>query len=166
MVGESSKLRNLRMGIPVHKNVTLGSGDRSVMVAVVALSIDAMQQIDEQVEIYHQSNPSKVNDDVRSQYYNRLLAYNCMRDPSDPTLSTKMAESADEIAEVLDLEDVSRIANAYGELMLNKAPKLEIITEEQLELVKKHLEVTQLSDLSTVLLVHLANCHQAIVSEI
>ena len=67
--------------------------------------------------------------------------------------------------ECMDLEDINRVVNAYGELMMNKAPKLELLTQAQLETVKKHLEVTPLSDLSTVLLVHLANCHQTIVSE-
>lgn len=165
MVGDS-KLRNLRSGIPAHQNVTLGGGNSTVDVAVVALSVDIMQSLDEQVEEYCQKNTGKTNDDVRSQYYNRLLTYYCMRDPSDPTLSTKMADSPDEVAEILDLEDISRVCNAYGELMINKAPKLEILTEEQLSLIKKHLEVTSLSDLSTVLLVHLMSCHQAIVSEI
>lgn len=166
MVGDFNKLRKLRLGIPEHQNVTLGNGDNAVTVAVVALSADIMQQLDEQVEGYCQKNADKVNDDVRTQYYNRLLTYYCMRDPEDPTLQTMMAESADEVAEIMDIEDISRICNAYGDLMMNKAPKIEIISEEQLELIKKHLEVTPLSDLSTVLLVHLGSCHQAIISEI
>lgn len=165
MVGEN-KLKNLRMGIPMHQNVTLGEGDRSVQVAVVSLSVDTMQMLDEQVEEYCSKNPDKTNDIVRSQYYNKLLAYYCMRDASDPTYQTMLAESVEEVGAIMDLEDISRICNAYGELMMNKAPKIELLTQEQLELIKKHLEVTQLSDLSTVLLVHLGNCHQAIVSEL
>ena len=89
-----------------------------------------------------------------------------MRDPSDPTLSTKIASSPAEVGECLDNEDISRICGAYGELIINKAPKLETLTQEELDIIKKHLEVTPLSDLSTVLLVHLKNCHQTIVSEI
>ena len=86
-----------------------------------------------------------------------------MRDPDD--ISERISSSVQEVMECMDLEDINRIVKAYGELMMNKAPKLELLTQDQLEVVKKHLEVTPLSDLSTVSLVHLANFHQTIVSE-
>jgi hypothetical protein len=76
-----------------------------------------------------------------------------------------MTDSPEEVAAMMDLEDISRVVNAYQELILNKAPKLEMITQNQLDEIKNYLEVTPLSDLSTVLLVHLANCHRTIVSE-
>ena len=164
MVGDN-KLWKLRSGIPVHKNVTLGNGDSSVEVAVVSLPADTMQMIDETVEEYVNKNKERINDAVRAQLYNIHLVYHCMRDPYSDRLSEKMASSPDEVSKIMDLEDISRITNAYQELILNKAPKLELLTEEQLDEIKKHLEITPLSDLSTVLLVHLANCHRTIVSE-
>ena len=165
MVGNKSKLWQLRAGIPIHKNVTLGNGDSTVEVTVVSLPADTMQMIDETVEVYCKKNKEKVNDTVRTQFYNINLVYHCMRDPNSDRFSVKMTESPEEVASIMDLEDISRVVNAYQELILNKAPKLEFITEEQLNDIKKHLEVTPLSDLSTVLLVHLANCHRTIVSE-
>lgn len=165
MVGNKSKLWQLRAGIPVHKNVTLGNGDSTVEVTVVSLPADVMQTIDETVESYCKRNKEKVNDTVRSQFYNINLAHHCMRDPNSERYAVKMTESPEEVASIMDLEDISRVVNAYNELILNKAPKLEFITQEQLDEIKKHLEVTPLSDLSTVLLVHLANCHRTIVSE-
>lgn len=165
MVGGKNKLWQLRAGIPIHKNVTLGNGDSTVEVTVVSLSADIMQTIDETVELYCKKNKDKVNDIVRTQFYNINLVHHCMRDPNSDRFSVKMTESPEEVAAIMDLEDISRITNAYQELILNKAPKLEFITQEQLDEIKKHLEVTPLSDLSTVLLVHLANCHRTIVSE-
>lgn len=165
MVGGKSKLWQLRAGIPAHKNVILGNGDTTVEVTVVALSADTMQMIDETVEVYCKRNKEKVNDTVRAQYYNIHLVHHCMRDPNSDRFSQKMTDSPEEVANMMDLEDISRIINAYQELILNKAPRLEMVTQEQLDDIKKHLEVTPLSDLSTVLLVHLANCHRTIVSE-
>ena len=166
MVGDNkSKLWKLRYGVPEHKNVTLGNGDNTVDVTVVSLSADVMQMIDEVVEEYCNKNKERVNDVVRSQFYNINLVHHCMRDPNSDRFSEKMTESPEEVAQIMDLEDISRIVNAYQELIMNKAPKLEFITQEQLDEIKKHLEVTPLSDLSTVLLVHLANCHRTIVSE-
>ena len=165
MVGDNKFLRQLRQGIPPHKNVLLGNGKNSLMVAVVSLSADEMQRLDELTEEYAQQNPSKVNGSVRSQYYNKLLAMYCMRNPSDPKLEARITEDIEEVGIFMDIEDIARVCNAYGELMINKAPKLEALTQDQYDVIKKHLEVTPLSDLSTVLLVHLANCHQTIVSE-
>lgn len=164
MVG-GSKLWKLRSGVPVHKNVTLGNGDSTVEVTVVSLTADTMQMIDETVEEYCKKNKDKVNDAVRAQFYNINLVHQCMRDPNSDRFSVKMTDSPEEVANMMDLEDISRVVNAYQELILNKAPRLEMITQEQLDEIKKHLEVTPLSDLSTVLLVHLANCHRTIVSE-
>jgi hypothetical protein len=124
-----------------------------------------MQRIDEMTEEYSQSNATKMNDSVRAQYYNKLLVFSCMRDPSDKMLQTKMADSVEEIGGILDMEDIARVCNAYGELMINKAPKLEVLTQDQYDTIKNFLGKTQLSDISTVLLVHLINCHQTIVSE-
>ena len=160
----SSKIRQLRTGTPIHKKITLGSGDSSVDLAVVILNADVSQEIEESVQEYASENIDKVNDAVKNQYYNVLLAYHCLRDPDD--LSQRVVESPKELQEILDLEDISRIVNAYGELMMNKAPKLELLSQDQIDVIKKHLEVTPLKDLSTVLLVHLVSCHQTIVSEI
>ena len=165
MVGGKSKLWQLRAGIPVHKNVTLGNGDSTVQVTVVSLPADTMKMIDETVESYCKKNQDKVNDAVRVQIYNINLVHHCMRDPNSDRFSDKMTDSPEEVAEMMDLEDISRIVNAYQELILNKAPRLEMITQTQLDEIKNFLEVTPLSDLSTVLLVHLANCHRTIVSE-
>ena len=165
MVGGKSKLWQLRAGVPAHKNVVLGNGDSTVEVTVVSLPADTMQAIDETVESYCKKNSDKINDIVRTQFYNINLVHHCMRDPHSDRYSEKMTDSPDEVASIMDLEDISRVINAYQELILNKAPRLEMITQEQLDEIKKFLEVTTLSDLSTVLLVHLANCHRTIVSE-
>lgn len=165
MVGGKSKLWQLRAGIPVHKNVTLGNGDSTVQVTVVSLPADTMKMIDETVESYCKKNQDKINDAVRAQVYNINLVHHCMRDPNSDRFSDKMTDSPEEVAEMMDLEDISRVVNAYQELILNKAPRLEMITQTQLDEIKNFLEVTPLSDLSTVLLVHLANFHRTMVSE-
>ena len=162
MIGEKKSLKDLRRGIPPHKRVHIGGVD-GYDVMVVVLSADKCLEIEEQTQDYCSSRGSKANENVKNQFYNALLVANCMRDPDD--LTVPIASSLNEVMECMDLEDINRVVNAYGELMMNKAPKLELLTQEQLETVKKHLEVTPLSDLSTVLLVHLANCHQTIVSE-
>lgn len=97
--------------------------------------------------------------------YNKLLAYYCMRDPDDPTMNTKLADSVEEVGEFLDLEDISRVVNAYSELIMNKAPKIELMSQEEFDELKKYLDVTPLSDLSTVSLVHLGNFRRSVVSE-
>lgn len=162
MIGEKKSLKDLRRGIPPHKRVHIGGAD-GYDVMVVILSADKCLEIEEQTQDYCSSRGSKANENVKNQFYNALLVANCMRDPDD--LTVPIASSLNEVMECMDLEDINRVVNAYGELMMNKAPKLELLTQTQLETVKKHLEVTPLSDLSTVLLVHLANCHQTIVSE-
>ena len=60
---------------------------------------------------------------------------------------------------------VLQLFEKYNELLVNKAPKLEVLTEEELDSLKKYLEVTPLKDISTVSLVHLKYCHQTLVSE-
>ena len=162
MIGEKKSLKDLRRGIPPHKRVHIGGAD-GYDVMVVVLSADKCLEIEEQTQDYCSSRGSKANENVKNQFYNALLVANCMRDPDD--LTVPIASSLNEVMECMDLEDINRVVNAYGELMMNKAPKLELLTQAQLDTVKKHLEVTPLSDLSTVLLVHLANCHQTIVSE-
>lgn len=155
-------LHALRKGTPPHKRVHIGGAD-GYDVAVVILSADKCLELEESVQEYCSSREKRVNEKVRAQFYNALLVKECMRDPDD--LSKQIADSVAEVMECMDLEDINRVVNAYGQLMMNKAPKLELITQEQLDSLKKYLEVTPLSDLSTVLLVHLANCHQTIVSE-
>lgn len=155
-------LKDLRIGTPPHKNIRIG-GNGGYDVAIVILDADKCLEIEEQTQEYCSSKQNKVNEIVKTQFYNSLLCLNCMRDPAD--LNSHIADSLDEIMKYMDLEDINRVINAYSELMMNKAPKLEFVSEEQLEVIKKHLEVTPLSDLSTVLLIHLANCHQTIVSE-
>lgn len=162
MIGEKKSLKDLRRGIPPHKRVHIGGAD-GYDVMVVVLSADKCLEIEEQTQDYCSSRGSKANENVKNQFYNALLVANCMRDPDD--LTVPIASSLNEVMECMDLEDINRVVNAYGELMMNKAPKLELLTQAQLDTIKKHLEVTPLSDLSTVLLVHLANCHQTIVSE-
>ena len=162
MIGEKKSLKDLRRGIPPHKRVHIGGAD-GYDVMVVVLSADKCLEIEEQTQDYCSSRGSQANENVKNQFYNALLVANCMRDPDD--LTVPIASSLNEVMECMDLEDINRVVNAYGELMMNKAPKLELLTQAQLDTVKKHLEVTPLSDLSTVLLVHLANCHQTIVSE-
>ena len=162
MIGEKKSLKDLRRGIPPHKRVHIGGAD-GYDVMVVVLSADKCLEIEEQTQDYCSSRGSKANENVKNQFYNALLVANCMRDPDD--LTVPIASSLNEVMECMDLEDINRVVNAYGELMMNKAPKMELLTQAQLDTVKKHLEVTPLSDLTTVLLVHLANCHQTIVSE-
>lgn len=154
----ASKLSQLRNGIPPHKYIDI----RGMRIAVVLIPSDILRQCEELTEEYGNNNKTKVNERVKSQYFDELLAYNCMRDPDD--LNKKIAESVEEVREILDIEDIGRVTSAYGELLMNKAPKIELLNEEQLDEIKKHLEVTPLKDLSTVSVVHLANFHQVIVS--
>lgn len=65
---------------------------------------------------------------------------------------------------MLDDEDIQRVCEKYNELIVNKAPKLEVITEEELDEIKKYLEVTPLSDINTVSLVHLKYFLQTVTS--
>lgn len=161
-MSSAKSLRDLRRGIPPHKRVHIG-GTEGYDVTVVILSADKCLELEELTNEYCNTREKRVNDTVRNQFYNALLVNECMRDPDD--ISERISSSVQEVMECMDLEDINRIVKAYGELMMNKAPKLELLTQDQLEVVKKHLEVTPLSDLSTVSLVHLANFHQTIVSE-
>ena len=161
-MSDAKSLRDLRRGVPPHKRVHIGGTD-GYDVTVVVLSADKCLELEELTNEYCNTREKRVNDNVRNQFYNALLVNECMRDPDD--LSAKISSSVQEVMECMDLEDINRVVKAYGELMMNKAPKLELITQDQLEVVKKHLEETPLSDLSTVSLVHLANFHQTIVSE-
>lgn len=162
MIGERKTLTDLRKGVPPHKRVHIGGTD-GYDVMVVVLSADKSLELEELTQEYCSSRGDKANENVKSQFYNALLVANCMRDVDD--LTVHMASSVNEVLKCMDLEDINRVVNTYSELMMNKAPKLELLTQSQLDVVKKHLEVTPLSDISTVLLVHLANCHQTIVSE-
>lgn len=164
MLGDISKLKRLRTGEPMHSIVTIGNGDNSVPVAIVLLNVDTSLKIEEMTEEYCQINKNKVNSNVRTQYYNRLLVYECMRDPSN--LSIKMTENPAEVAELLDPEDIQRICKAYNELMVDKSPKLELLTDEELDKLKKYLEVTSLKDLSTMSQIHLKSFHLTIPSKI
>lgn len=155
----ASKLSNLRQGIPPHKNITI----RGIKVEIVVVSADATKQCEELAEQYYNNNKDKVNERVKAQYFDTLLAYQCMRDPDDPTFNTKIADSFDEVSQTLDVDDINKVMSAYSELLMNKT-KLELMTEDEYTELKKFLEVTQLSDLNTVSLVHLTNFRQAILS--
>lgn len=163
--GRQSKLAILRRGVPMHKRVTLGSGDNAIDVVVVLLSSDDMLDIEGATEEYCKSIGDKNNRIVRNNYYNRLLCALAMRDPDDTTFNTLMVEDADEVGEFMDVEDIDRVCAAYKELLQNKAPKMELLNEEELEEIKNFLGVTPLKDLSTTLRVYLRYCHQTIVSE-
>lgn len=171
MAGDVSYLKRMRSGQPPHGIVTLGNEGDSFDVAVVLLSNDTMLTISEEVEDrYHEvadgdrmvKNPLD-NEKNRARYYNRLLCYHCMRIPTN--LNEKVASSPDEIGQLLDDEDIKRVCEQYNNLIVNKAPKLEVLTEEELTELKKYLEVTPLKDISTVSLVHLRYFHQTLVSE-
>lgn len=153
-----SKLSLLRSGTPTHTLVTL-NGDLSV--AVVAVPIDEIVQCEISTDAYIKAlgEVAKDNAYIKEHAYNCQLIYRILRDPQN--LSMKMADSAEEIMKNLDAEDITRILDTYTKMMINKAPKLEFINEEQLDEIKKHLEVTPLSDLNSVSLVHLMNFHQA-----
>lgn len=171
MAGDISYLKRMRIGQPPHGIVTLGNGSDSFEIAVVLLSNDIMLSINEAVEDrYHEvaegdkmvKNPLDTQK-TRAMYYNRLLCYHCMRVPTD--LNQKVASSVDEVGQLLDDEDIKRVCEQYNILIINKAPKLEVLTEEELDSLKKYLEVTPLKDISTVSLVHLKYFHQTLVSE-
>lgn len=166
MAGDLSYLKRMRTGQPPHGIITLGNKGDSFKVAVVLLSNDEMLSINEAVEDRYpdmddKASPTKHK--IRASFYNRLLCYYCTRVPDD--LSTKIASDPDEIGKILDDEDIKRICEQYNNLLVNKAPKLEVLTEEELDELKKYLEVTPLKDISTVSLVHLKYCHQTLVSE-
>lgn len=157
------KLSQLRTGRPVYKTITLSNGTDSFKVAVVLLPSDTVQQCEEETERYVNEHKGSANDNVRNQYFDKLLCYHCLRNPEN--LDEKLADDVDEIGEQLDVEDISRITGAYRELMVNKAPKIELLTNEDLEEIKNYLSETQLKDLNTVSLVHLTNFHQTMGSQ-
>lgn len=164
MSSGASKLRELRRGIPPHKRIHIGGeGEDGFDAMVVILSADKCLEIEEQTQSYCKSKESSSNENVKTQFYNALLVSNCLRDVND--LNSCLASDVADVLANMDLEDINRVVNAYGELMMNKAPKLELLTEEQFEDLKKVLEVTPLSGLSTVSLVHLANFHRTLLSE-
>lgn len=157
----ASKLSQLRQGVPPNKTIEI----RGMKVAVIVVSSDITRQCEELTEEYSNNNKDKCNERVKGQYFDTLLSYHCMRDCEDPTLQAKIADSAEEVAQLLDIDDINKVTTAYGELLMNKS-KLELMSEEDYEDIKKFLEVTPLNDLDTVSLVHLTNFHQTIVSEI
>lgn len=155
----SDKLYKMRSGTPQHKSIKLRGED----FAIVLLGSDIIRSIEEQTEEYYNRNKDRVNDAVRAQYYNALLVFNCLRDPNN--LSERVADKVSDIESALDSVDMTEVVDAYRELIINKSPRIDLLTQDELDEVKKHLEVTALSDLSTVLCVHLKNCHLTIVSE-
>ena len=163
MAGDIVKIRDLRKGNPSHKIIALGNGDSMIKVAVVLLSSDIMLDINEKVEERYQENPQKMNKTTRNQYYNMLLCFNCMRSTDD--ISIQLFDTEKEVGEFLNLEDIKRVCEAYNELIINNAPKLETMKEEDYDEVKKFLGETKLKDLSMVSLVHLMYFHQTIHSE-
>lgn len=161
----TSKLAALRRGVPLHKRITLGVGSNTLDVVVVLLSSDDMLDIEQATEEYCRTIGEKKNNRiVRNNYYNRMLAAIAMRDPSDPTFQTLMVSDPDEVGEYLDIEDIDRITTAYKELLSDKVPKMDLLSEDQLEEIKNFLRVTPWKDLSTTLRLHLKSCHQTIVS--
>jgi hypothetical protein len=154
----ASKLSQLRMGKPASKIIDI----RGMRMAVVILPIDTMRDIEYKVEKYALDNDGAVSEIMKNQYFDTLLAFNCLRNPEN--LDEYMAETEIELGGILDSEDINKIATAYGEIMVTKAPKLELLSEDQFEDIKKFLEVTPLNDIGTVSLVHLTNFHQTIVS--
>lgn len=161
----TSKLAALRKGVPLHKRITLGVEPYILDVVVVLLSSDDMLDIEQETEEYCRSiGEKRVNKIVRNNYYNRMIAACAMRDPSDPSLQTLMVDDPDEVGEYLDIEDIDRVVAAYKELLSDKVPKMELLTDDQLEEIKNYLRVTPSKDLSTTLRLHLKSCHQTIVS--
>lgn len=167
-----SYLRRMRTGQHPHVIVTLGNEGDGFNVAVVLLSSDDMLDINEQVDKRYAPKYDKEGKAIpnpvgtqnnRSRFYNRLLCYHAMRLPED--LEIRVADSPDEVGELLDDEDIKRVCEKYNELLVNKAPKLEVIKKEELEELKKYLEVTPLNAINTVSLVHLKYCHQTLTSE-
>lgn len=170
--GTLSRIRNMRMGRHSCMNVTLGSGDDSVMVAVVLLPSDIMLDINEAVEERYAPTilndgtvvkNNKQNDITRSQYYNQLLCFHCMREIDNT--DEKIFSSVDEVGSILTLEDIKRVCEAYNSIIINNSNKLETLKQEDFEELKKHLEVTSLKDLSIVSQVHLMYFLQTIRSE-
>ena len=172
MNGDVSYLKKMRTGQPPYGMVILGNGDDSFEVAVVLLSNDDMLSINEEVESrYHETTDGeniikdvRDNPKNRAMYYNRLLCFHCMRVPNN--LSVKVASSPDEVGQLLDDEDIKRVCEKYNELIVNKAPKLEVLKQEELDELKKYLEVTPLKDINTVSLIHLKYFHQTLVSDL
>lgn len=153
-------LRDLRKGIPPHMTLHIGDYESGFDVAVSVISAEKCLEIEELTQEYCSGKENRTNKNVQDQFYNALLCMHCMRDVND--LTQPVAESVQEVLQYLDLEDINRVVNAYSELMVNKAPKLELMTDVELTEIKKYLEVTPLSGLSTVSLVHLANFRQTI----
>lgn len=168
------KLRELRTGKQQYKVINLGDVKEKLDIAVVLLSADVMLSINEKVEErYHiintdkkednTSDDAKLNSITRNQYYNILLCLNCVREADD--INAHVFSTEEEVGSTLDLEDIKRVCENYNELLVNRAYKLETIKEEDIDEIKKALEVTSLNDLSIVSQVHLAYFLQAVRSE-
>ena len=92
------------------------------------------------------------------------MTMHALREVDNP--KQKIFDNIDEVLETLDNEDIARVVEAYRELIMNKSSyKLETLEQEDINNLKKFLEVTPLSDLSTVQRLHLTNFHQTILSE-
>ena len=159
MAGDVKRLRDLRRGLP-RKTISLGNGKDSFEICVVMLSADTMLDINSKVDEKYGTDSKSI---AKSQYYNILLCTQCMRSVDD--IEEHLVYDPDELASLLDLEDIRRVCEAYNELIINKAPKLETLKEEDYDALKKYFEVTPLKDLSTVSLVHLMYFLQTVRSE-
>lgn len=157
------KLHELRRGNPKFSRVYLGDENDGVEVAVVILTADDVLDIDEQVQVYCSSAPNKINDIVRSEIANAMICQRAIRNPDN--LDEKLLDSLKQTLEMLDLEDMGRIIKAYNELMINRAPKLETLSSEDLEEIKKKLKTAKLKDLNIVQRLHLTSFLQAMRSE-
>lgn len=146
-----SKLAELRRGV-TKRIVTLSD---KVEIAVLIVPTGTLRRIESDIEEWCQSHQSSANDQVRRQLYDIMLCHECMRDKDD--INVKVTSNWEEAEELLDAEDVSRVLGAYKELMVNKAPKIELLTDEEFNNLKKSLEKIELTDLSTVSALHLKN---------
>lgn len=147
-----SKLADLRRGV-TKGTVTLSG---NIEVAVVIVPTSTLRQIECDIEEWCQGHPKQASQQVRKQMYDIMLIHECTRDKDN--IDVKITDSWQEAETLLDNEDVSRILSRYQELMVNKAPKIELLTDEEFEKLKKLLEGTKLTDLSTVSALHLKNC--------
>jgi len=151
------KLAKLRLGTPPHKIISVKGMD----IAVVVVSSDVIRICEEAISS-HKYTKDGITDDLRNYIYDVNMCFHCMRDPED--LNIKVADSIKETRESLDMNDVHLVTQAYQDLMLEGAPKLEMITEEEYTSIKKTLEQTKVNDLNIVSQLHLKSFHLTTIS--
>lgn len=149
------KLSSLRRDVPPHSMHEFkdGNGKPIFEFAIVLLNMEQIRRCGEQVVLFNKNN--EVDDPNYSEViFNINLVYHCMRQPDN--LDMHIANGIDEIQEFLSEGRMNYIVEQYYLLEAVHSPKsLELLTNEEMEELKKLIGQIQLSNLSTISQAHL-----------